>query len=458
MAELRKTWYLMDTHGITLSVRYIRSAANIWADRLSREVDCDDWQFNPRRFASLTAKWGACTIDRFATSENALLPRYNARWRDPRCEAVDALRLSDAAWRCEPLETFALRRECDLRHMAKPLFCTPGVTVVGRRGEGRAPAGTVCTQPRAAYSNGHSQADGASAGKRREPCRRNASQRSAAAQPPARHHTPGRQDRRDQPVLRRRAQTDAPLLAAAALLGLPAAASAAVMVAPGSYMDDASVWGAVALTSGKHHTTQPASWRGSRTSCIICIVTCRCVWLTSFGCAAGASAAALARANNPEGALAELQRRWRAAELLEVRLDLTVLWCYALGRELLRNFASPEGIQIQLGFNGEKLAHLLAVCGSGSLLSVAWIAAGVVTRHFERQGFHGSLQSYMAIAWATCLSAGAVWQLGEQYLYSQARPELMEAVPLDWGGAAWSVAALSAAMLSYRLFCWHVPE
>eukprot|EP00873_Tetraselmis_striata_P013309 jgi/Tetstr1/433573/TSEL_022840.t1 len=68
---------------------------------LGREVDCDDWQFNPRRFASLTAKWGACTIDRFATSENALLPRYNARWRDPRCEAVDALRLSDAAWRCE---------------------------------------------------------------------------------------------------------------------------------------------------------------------------------------------------------------------------------------------------------------------------------------------------------------------------------------------------------------------
>eukprot|EP00873_Tetraselmis_striata_P013114 jgi/Tetstr1/433378/TSEL_022663.t1 len=101
MAELRKTWYLMDTHGITLSVRYIRFAANIWAGRLSREVDCDDWQFNPRRFASVTAKRGACTIERFATSENALLPRYNARCRDPRCEAVDALRLSDASWRCE---------------------------------------------------------------------------------------------------------------------------------------------------------------------------------------------------------------------------------------------------------------------------------------------------------------------------------------------------------------------
>eukprot|EP00873_Tetraselmis_striata_P033028 jgi/Tetstr1/453292/TSEL_040284.t1 len=96
VAELCKTWYLMDTHGVTLSVRYIHSAANTWADRLSREVDCDDWQFNPRRFASLTAKWGACTIDRFATSEIALLPRYSAHWRDPRCEAVHRLRLSDA--------------------------------------------------------------------------------------------------------------------------------------------------------------------------------------------------------------------------------------------------------------------------------------------------------------------------------------------------------------------------
>eukprot|EP00873_Tetraselmis_striata_P004939 jgi/Tetstr1/425203/TSEL_015664.t1 len=57
-------------------------------------------QFNPRRFASLGAKLGACTIDRFATAENALLPHYNARWRDPRCEAVDAMRLSDAEWRC----------------------------------------------------------------------------------------------------------------------------------------------------------------------------------------------------------------------------------------------------------------------------------------------------------------------------------------------------------------------
>lgn len=117
-----------------------------------------------------------------------------------------------------------------------------------------------------------------------------------------------------------------------------------------------------------------------------------------------------------------------------------------------------HGMQINLGFNTEKLAHLLAVGGSGSLLCVSWIFCGVITRHFERRGFDGTLQSYMAIAWSTCLSASVVWQLGEQYLYSDARPELMEAVTLDWGSAAWSAAALTAVMLSYRLFCWYVPE
>jgi hypothetical protein len=32
---------------------------------------------------------------------NAQLPRFNARWRDPLCEDVDRLRLSDTAWRRE---------------------------------------------------------------------------------------------------------------------------------------------------------------------------------------------------------------------------------------------------------------------------------------------------------------------------------------------------------------------
>ena len=37
MAELRKLWWLMDVNNITLRAKYIRSAANVWADQLSRD-------------------------------------------------------------------------------------------------------------------------------------------------------------------------------------------------------------------------------------------------------------------------------------------------------------------------------------------------------------------------------------------------------------------------------------
>ena len=99
MLELRKLWFLLDSNDVHLRPRYIRSAANIWADKLSRELDYSDWQLNPRIFRHLNREWGPYSIDRFATMENAMLPRYNARWRDPRCEAVDSLRLSDQHWR-----------------------------------------------------------------------------------------------------------------------------------------------------------------------------------------------------------------------------------------------------------------------------------------------------------------------------------------------------------------------
>ena len=50
MVELRKLWYLLDTNDISIRPRYIRSAANIWADALSRELDTSDWKLNPKLF------------------------------------------------------------------------------------------------------------------------------------------------------------------------------------------------------------------------------------------------------------------------------------------------------------------------------------------------------------------------------------------------------------------------
>ena len=101
MSELRKLWWLLDTNNISLRAKYIRSAANIWADKLSREHDYSDWRLDPRVFASIQRAWGACSVDRFASATNALLPRYNSLMRDPLSEHTDCLSLSDAMWRRE---------------------------------------------------------------------------------------------------------------------------------------------------------------------------------------------------------------------------------------------------------------------------------------------------------------------------------------------------------------------
>lgn len=101
MDELRRLWAILDVNDIHIRPRYIRSAANVWADKLSRELDYDDWKLNPRIFSYLNRIWGPYSIDRFASMENTQLPRYNARWRDPRCEDIDSMHLPDDLWRKE---------------------------------------------------------------------------------------------------------------------------------------------------------------------------------------------------------------------------------------------------------------------------------------------------------------------------------------------------------------------
>jgi hypothetical protein len=99
--ELRKLWELIDTNNISIHAHYIRSAANVWADRLSRETDRDDLQLNSRIFTYLDSLWAPHSIDRFATQGNSQLPRYNSHWLDPTSEAVDCLHLPDNRWTAE---------------------------------------------------------------------------------------------------------------------------------------------------------------------------------------------------------------------------------------------------------------------------------------------------------------------------------------------------------------------
>jgi hypothetical protein len=101
MAELRKLFLLTDENNIKIKTTYIRSAANIWADWLSREQDSSDLQLAKRVFDHLDATFHKHSIDRFASRENKHLPRYNTKWRDGESEAVDSLHLSDELWRAE---------------------------------------------------------------------------------------------------------------------------------------------------------------------------------------------------------------------------------------------------------------------------------------------------------------------------------------------------------------------
>ena len=85
-----------------MRARYIRSAANVWADKLSRDREgFEDWMLNPGTLAELHAEIGPFTVDRFATANNTQLARFNALLRGPGVESVDALAQTDAVWRAE---------------------------------------------------------------------------------------------------------------------------------------------------------------------------------------------------------------------------------------------------------------------------------------------------------------------------------------------------------------------
>lgn len=99
MAEQRELWRLADRHRITLQVEWLPSAENVDADRLSRIRDVDDWRLTTTWFRAMGGD--RCTIDRFASSNNARLRRFNSFWRSPGTEGVDAFAQPAASWRRE---------------------------------------------------------------------------------------------------------------------------------------------------------------------------------------------------------------------------------------------------------------------------------------------------------------------------------------------------------------------
>lgn len=93
-------------HGISLEPQWIPRELNSVADALSRVVDYDDWQLDPRVFQVLDQWWGPHTVDRFASYYNRQLPRFNSRFAMPGSEAVDAFTADwggENNWWCPPI-------------------------------------------------------------------------------------------------------------------------------------------------------------------------------------------------------------------------------------------------------------------------------------------------------------------------------------------------------------------
>ena len=83
-------FFLSKHREIQLDVDWIPCDQNVAADCLSSITDYDDYLVHDDVFMQLDALWGPHSIDRFACSYNAKLPRFNSRFLQPGSEAVDA--------------------------------------------------------------------------------------------------------------------------------------------------------------------------------------------------------------------------------------------------------------------------------------------------------------------------------------------------------------------------------
>ena len=184
------------------------------------------------------------------------------------------------------------------------------------------------------------------------------------------------------------------------------------------------------------------------------------------------------------GLSAELRHRLDHVEALEVRLDVTTLWCFVLARDLCT--PPPGGWQLSLGFDARDVERLFRVAASGAELTLFWLACGFVVGQFTRDvrrvaEFNGEayvpetqtdtdteLEWYLRPGWRVAFAAGAAWQIAEAYSDSyvsaavtasatDAPALLAPAACVDAASAVPSVLALAAAMQTYRLFSFYVP-
>ena len=82
---------LSKEYDIVIDMEWIPQSDNEVADYLSKIVDFDDWGVKVCYFHSLNSIWGPFTVDYFANSVNAEVPRFYSLFFQPGCLGVDAL-------------------------------------------------------------------------------------------------------------------------------------------------------------------------------------------------------------------------------------------------------------------------------------------------------------------------------------------------------------------------------
>ena len=134
----------------------------------------------------------------------------------------------------------------------------------------------------------------------------------------------------------------------------------------------------------------------------------------------------------------ELAARLDAVEPLEVRLDVTTLWCFVLARELF--YVPPGGRVVDLGFSLEDILRLGCVLASGSALCVAWLVVGVLVGQFL-SAIRRHARAIPRPRMDTGVVAGVAWQLAEAYLCRDVDAAATMATTMAFGGDAEAVAA-----------------
>jgi len=105
MDEYRLLHAVLEELNVELRHEYIQSALNVWADRLSREVDSTDWSLAPAAYRRLDAQYGPHSVDLFATELNTRCVRFYSKDLTPGALGANALHFNWAgenAWANPP--------------------------------------------------------------------------------------------------------------------------------------------------------------------------------------------------------------------------------------------------------------------------------------------------------------------------------------------------------------------